>query len=351
MAPKAGESNIHEALSLLKLGYSLRSVTKIMRERGIKISKSTVSYWKNKILSDKENVIPVNTSNRKRGPEPAITPQQLSAIKKALLGENPPSQRFLASKYNVHRRSIYRYIKKLDLTCRKKPKVHALDEKSIQKRHERSLWLARFLARNLRNIITSDEKLFHISDFNTGSKYFYRKSTDKHRVVSRLRHKRFGKSLMVWAAISWLGRSKLYFVKPCIKINARYYVDSILKPFLTDEARDMALNSFIFHQDSAPSHTSKTAQEYLKNMGINYIFPHRWTPNSPDNAPMDFFAWGYLLEKIKKVKVNSIFGIKRALNRAWKEIPQELIQKALKDWPKRCLAIYKNGGSQIEHQK
>ena len=156
---------------------------------------------------------------------------------------------------------------------------------------------------------------------------------------------------MLWAAISWLGRSKLYFVKPGVKINANYYTDSILKPFFKKDAQNMTLGSFIFHQDSAPSHTSKIAQKFMKDNQTSYILPHRWTPNSPHNAPMDYFIWGYLLQKIRNSSVRSVSGYKRVLNRAWNTIPQDLIQKALLDWPKRCKLIYKQGGSQIEHLK
>ena len=186
-------------MSLLKLGYSTRLVAKIMIQRNIRISKSTIAYWKKKLFVDKENINTSNTSHCSRGPKSAISPQQLCAIKKSLLSENPPSQRSLATKYGVHRRSIHRYIKKLNLCCRTKRLVHGLTEKSIKTRLYRSLWLSRYLAKNIKSIITSDEKLFHISDFNVSTKYFYRKSDETTRVLSRCRRSRLGKVL-------WCGR-------------------------------------------------------------------------------------------------------------------------------------------------
>ena len=104
----------------------------------------------------------------------------------------------------------------------------------------------------------------------------------------------------------------------------------------------------IFHQDSAPSHTSRKTREFLDSEGLNYIKPHRWTPFSPDIAPMDYFVWGYMKSQLRDKKVRTVQGLKNAILSIWDEIPQEMIIKCLSGWPKRIFRLIKSQGKQIE---
>ncbi len=76
------------------------------------------------------------------------------------------------------------------------------------------------------------------------------------------------KGIMVWLAISANGVTKPFFVKPGAKINWRYYINKVLRPFLKEAKRLYPDNNFIFHQDSAPHHTAKTTLEFLKSNKI-----------------------------------------------------------------------------------
>lgn len=100
---------------------------------------------------------------------------------------------------------------------------------------------------------------------------------------------------------------------------------------------------FLFHQDSAPSHTSKLTIKYLNNNNVNFIQPHQWLSSSPDASPIDYFGWGYLKSKINKHQITNINGLKKALINEVKML-QNLINKALGAWSKRCRRIYYNKG-------
>ena len=68
---------------------------------------------------------------------------------------------------------------------------------------------------------------------------------------------------MVWAGVSFHGKTKLYFIKPGVKINSTYYINNVLKPFLAYDAKKLFSDgNYVFHQDSAPSHVSKKTQDY-----------------------------------------------------------------------------------------
>lgn len=57
---------------------------------------------------------------------------------------------------------------------------------------------------------------------------------------------------MVWAGISSYGKTSLRFVKPGVKINSDYYINNILKPFLSrfvfkQEEKQINFSSLIVH--------------------------------------------------------------------------------------------------------
>lgn len=88
------------------------------------------------------------------------------------------------------------------------------------------------------------------------------------------------------------------FVEPGAKINSDYYINHILKPFLSDDLTrlfpDNEKKKMVYHHDSAPSHTSKQTIDFMNESMMNYVKPEEWVPKSPDAAPMDYAIWGYL---------------------------------------------------------
>lgn len=207
-----------------------------------------------------------------------------------------------------------------------------------------------FLRKNLSKIITTDEKLFHLSQTGVQTPFYYKKRGDRRRCLATHAQRSFPKSVMVWAGISMNGKTKLRFVTQGVKINSEHYQKNIMKPFIEEDLIRLYPNGDgILQQDSAPSHTSKSTLQFLRSEGINFIPPELWTPNSPDNAPMDFNIWSWMERELKKRKVNTVLGLKRALIDIWDSLPQDHIDKVLNHWPKRCMSIYQNRGNNIEH--
>lgn len=205
------------------------------------------------------------------------------------------------------------------------------------------------MRQNLDKIITTDEKLFHLSHGAGKSKFFYKKPGDKSRSFAAYRDKGKPKSVMVWGGVSKNGKTELIFVQPGVKIGADYYINQVLKPLKQDMQRLYPDGSGILQQDSAPAHTSKKTIEFLKNEKINYIPPDLWTPNSPDNVPMDYCIWSWMVTQLNRRRISTLVGLKRALKEVWNSIPQELIDRTLDSWPKRSSLIHKNKGDNIEH--
>jgi hypothetical protein len=336
---------------LLQLKYSFSMIHKELKKYNINVSNYTISKIKNTKTFLQNSNNKMKNNRKKLGPKFKLKLHQLKSLEKEVTDDNPKSHNQLACKFNVHRTTISRNINKiLGLKRTKKKSVHHLTDASIKKRYERSRSLLQYLKSNYKKIITTDEKLFHLCEANQETTHYYKKPGEKSHLFKSTKNRNFSKSVMMWGGVSYNGKTRLRFIKPGVKINASEYQRNILNPFLEKDAKKLYPdNDFIFHQDSAPSHASKSTIKYLNDRKINFITPELWTPNSPDNAPMDYFVWGYMVNKLRRKKVKNIDHLKRVLLDIWKNIPQNLINKALDSWPGRCKLILRNKGKQIEH--
>ena len=64
----------------------------------------------------------------------------------------------------------------------------------------------------------------------------------------------FSKSLMVSVTVSKLGCSPLFFVEPGVEVDGRYYREVLLKQQILPVTHRIAGVTYVFQQDSAPSH-------------------------------------------------------------------------------------------------
>ncbi|CAJ0950349.1 unnamed protein product, partial [Mesorhabditis belari] len=87
-------------------------------------------------------------------------------------------------------------------------------------------------------------------------------------------------------------------------------------------------------QDDAPAHKAKKTQEWCRNNLPDFIRANEWPANSPDLNVMDFCVWAILEQKACTTKHANVESLKKALKKAWAEIPQT--------------AVIKNKGAHIE---
>ena len=105
--------------------------------------------------------------------------------------------------------------------------------------------------------------------------------------------------------------------------------------------------AFAVHFDSSTSHTAGETVKWLKANKIKFIPAEKWTPNSPEVSPMDFFGNGYLKSLIKKRHYKTFEGMIRCAKEEWLNIPLEMFQKALFSWSDRLLKIHKARGHYV----
>lgn len=215
-------------------------------------------------------------------------------------------------------------ITKVDLGMQayKKQKVHVLTTAQKIARVQRSKHLLAWHADS--EILFSDEKMFLLQDSHN-------QQNDRVYSVSlasaprdKLAVERFQNvsRIMVWGAISKKGKLPLHFVEPGVKVNQTYYIEEVLERHLLPHAKDLyGEEYFCFQQDSAPAHKAKKTIEWLKENVPDFIDPTEWPASSPDLNPLDYFAWGYMLDKLKNVKRMNLKQIKQHLVKIWDEMP------------------------------
>jgi len=76
---------------------------------------------------------------------------------------------------------------------------------------------------------------------------------------------------MVSVGISVLGVTGLHFVNPGLKINGKYYRETLLKEELLPDMRNIS-KYFIFQQDSATAHRAKETVDLLSTEKLSTYF-------------------------------------------------------------------------------
>ena len=113
--------------------------------------------------------------------------------------------------------------------------------------------------------------------------------------------------------------------------------------------------SWIFLQDSAPSHRLNLVQNFLKEkLGQKFIKHTEWPPSSPDRNPLDYHFWNKMKEKVYKDRFGQPFKsedeLKKNIKKASSEVAQDLteIRKALKQFATRLACVEEKTGECIK---
>lgn len=266
------------------------------------------------------------------------------------------STRRISAELNISRTSVRRIAKEdLNLTSFRRVPAQIISDAVRQKRLERSSALLRRLkVRDTKRVFFTDEKNFYLNPpisnqnnrvWSSGKKADVRPDR---LIVER---EKFAPHVMVSAGVCFGGKGRLHFVDEKAKVDAAYYVGRLL-PELIADCKRLLPAGFIFQQDGAPAHTARLAQDWLNVNCPGFIEKDQWPPNSPDLNPLDYHVWGAMLEKYHNLrpKPKTIRELKVALELVWEDLPQEPINKAIKNFTKRLRTCVETGGGHIEHK-
>lgn len=156
-------------------------------------------------------------------------------------------------------------------------------------------------------------------------------------------------SVMVWAGVSAMGKTKLVFVDQGEKLRKENYVNDILIPHVLPLTQTMFHNGdWWFQQDSAPAHKANFTQTWCRDNLPGFISSAEWPAGSPDLNPLDYFAWSQLEQIACRKNHPSVAALKRSLQKAWEKIPMNEVRDAIQGWRRRLAACVRAQGGFFE---
>uniref|UniRef100_A0A914EHI6 Transposase n=1 Tax=Acrobeloides nanus TaxID=290746 RepID=A0A914EHI6_9BILA len=195
--------------------------------------------------------------------------------------------------------------------------------------------------RDWASVVWSDEKKFNL-DGPDGVKYYWHDLCKDPLYFSR---RNFGGgSVMVWAAFTSTGRVKLAFVpKRMNSIQYQFVLRRSLLPFFRRNRRQ----NFIFMQDNAPIHVSRSTRAWLRRKHIPLL---GWPANSPDLNPIENI-WGILVRRIyaENKQYQNVKELKKAIVAAWHTIDQEIIDDLVLSMDNRIFQVINRNGGPIDY--
>jgi len=357
-----GKFYSHEIEAMIKIlsknHYSYKMIIEALKREGHKVSKCGISRVLNSI--GRRRVAAMNAEKFGVFRERKVrTRNTIKAVEKLVNCENPSTYRVIQKKMPCSLRTINRIIHEdLALKTRRKKKVHRLkpQDKKIRKRSCRILY-ERYLAGDKSEfIVTLDEAWFYLSDSNKKRKNCYVKRGDRipEDWINDCKEA-FPSGFMVVGILSGRGAMPLIKIPKETKINSTVYQAKVLSPifdnfipnFYPGEAEKVHL-----HHDRATSHTSRSTRSFIeekqREMGINVIETKNIPVRSPDVAPLDFYCFGMLKQRLFKRRPTTLDGLWNVLKDEWSKITVPDVKKCFASWKKRCRLVVKNQGNHIE---
>jgi len=83
----------------------------------------------------------------------------------------------------------------------------------------------------------------------------------------------FSKSFVVSVAVSKMGVTELMFVDPGVKVNGQYYRNVLLSQQMIPAIKQVAGDTCVFQQDSAPAHHARDTIQLLQRKTPDFIGP------------------------------------------------------------------------------
>jgi hypothetical protein len=342
-----------------KMGFSRRQVQSKLKEQNITVSDKTVSNVLNSIGYRRNHKSVGLSSPKKEQPRTVRTRALIQKIDNLTNKKDPPTQRAMAASLGVSVGTVNNVLcEDLGATARKKRRVHKLNpsHKANRKTNSRKLYEERLAGRNGEFCVTLDEAWFYLQDGSGSRRIYYKKEDQSDPEHPYENAENFGEKIMVVGAFCARGTLPLIKVPRNVKVNSEWYIKHVLRPICEIHIPKLYggdTNKVFLHHDKASSHTSKKTADYAADLkarlGITIINKEDIPVKSPDTAPMDFFFFGYLKQKLEKRKPKTVAGLWKILNQIWNGIPSQMVTNIMNSWKRRLRAVARGQGEHIEN--
>ena len=336
-------------------GYSHSKIVKKLSENGTPVFLIIVRrvIFRQK---DKENGLTTPVKKLPDHMKPRVRSKALiRKVASVIKSPNLPSQHSMSRKLGIAIGTVNNILKKdLKVKLRKKTKTHMLTAKQAQQRLDRAPGFLEYLTpRKLKYIITFDETTVSSNDIDGQTNFYYQ---FEGQVVPeswrKMPKSSWPKQLMVAIGICYRGKTKVYIVPPKSKVNARFFIDNILKPIVEKDIPRLypgEEHKVVIHMDSAPAHVAKETYQWFDERGIKYIPKDKWPANSCDLSSMDYAVNSIFKGIISRRKADGLYRLQRIVKQEWDKFPMGIIQRTIDSWPKRVQMMAEQKGFQYEH--
>ena len=111
---------------------------------------------------------------------------------------------------------------------------------------------------------------------------------------------------------------------------------------------DFGMNGFISKIALLRTQDENPEKFQHKNGLPSFIKKNEWPASSPDLNPLDYSIWSVLESRANAEAHNSVESLKRAITEAFKSLDQEMINRAIDNWPRRLNAVIAANGGHFE---
>lgn len=199
-----------------------------------------------------------------------------------------------------------------------------------------------------KKVLFSDESKFEL--FGSKRRKFVRRFAGERMkeycVTPTVKHG--GGSVMVWGCFA--GHSVGDLIKIEGTMDKKVY-HKILQHNAIPSGLRLVGKGFTFQEDNDPKHSSLFCRSYVQSKVSNNVLKYMtWPPQSPDCNPIELL-WDHLDRSIRKTNITNRQQLWDELQKNWKKIPSETLQKLIGRMPRVCKAVIKARGGFFEESK
>lgn len=275
--------------------------------------------------------------------------RRFQAATETARGIRGPNRRQISSK------TVRRRLKTVGLRCRRPYHGSRL---TGHHRDVRTRWAtlhARWLRRQWQNVLFTDECKVMV-DSSDKRQHVYRRRGERYSDACVKEVDRWGRaSTMIWAGISYHGKTDLVFLNDGVGrgarrggrrggITAQRYIDEVLRPVAVPYLRTH--QGMLLQHDNARPHVARLTTQYLHNANVNVM--DNWPALSADVNPIEH-CWDYIKKRIRCLELNDAPALQVALRREWQRLPLAYIRRLVGSMRRRCVAVVNARGGHTRY--